>query len=57
MKTIAKTLLIISAIFVASACTQVVTAPISIAGATAGAALDVAGSAAGAVVHTVTGGD
>ncbi len=38
-------------------CTQVVTAPIRVAGATASATLDVAGSAAGAVVHTVSGGD
>jgi len=40
-----------------SGCTQIVTAPISIAGAAAGATLDVAGSAAGAVVKTVSGGD
>jgi uncharacterized protein YceK len=32
-----------------SGCTQIVTAPIKIAGATAGAAIDVAGSAVGAV--------
>jgi len=38
-------------------CTQVVTAPISLAGAAVGATLDVAGSAGGAVVNTVSGGD
>jgi hypothetical protein len=38
-------------------CTQVVTAPIHIAGAAVGATLDVAGAAGGAVVNTVTGGD
>jgi len=32
-----------------SGCTQIVTAPIKIVGATAGAAIDVAGSAVGAV--------
>jgi uncharacterized protein YceK len=40
-----------------SGCTQIVTAPISIAGAAVGATLDVAGSAGGAVVKTVSGGD
>jgi hypothetical protein len=40
-----------------SGCTQVVTAPIKVAGAAASATLDVAGSAAGAVTHAVTGGD
>jgi len=38
-------------------CTQVVTAPIKVAGAAASTTLDVAGSAAGAVTKTITGGD
>jgi len=38
-------------------CTQVVTAPISLAGTAVSTTLDVAGSAGGAVVNTVTGGD
>jgi len=37
-----------------SGCTQVVTAPISAAGAVAGAAIDVTGSAVGAAVHVAT---
>jgi len=36
-----------------SGCTQIITAPIEIAGATAGAVIDVAGS----VVHAVAGSD
>ncbi len=51
------TFLTFLAILGVSGCTQVVTAPIHIAGAAAGATLDVAGSAAGAVTHAVTGGD
>ncbi|NKQ40925.1 MAG: hypothetical protein HF962_05070 [Sulfurovum sp.] len=39
-----------------SGCTQIVTAPIKLAGAVVGTTLDVAGSAGGAVVNTVTGG-
>jgi len=39
---------IITLIFI-SGCTQIVTAPISIAGAAVGATIDVAGSAVGAV--------
>jgi len=38
-------------------CTQIVTAPISLAGSAVGATLDVAGSAGGAIVNTATGGD
>jgi len=37
-------------------CTQVVTAPVKLAGAVVSTTLDVAGSAGGAVVNTVTGG-
>jgi len=39
-----------------SGCTQIVTAPISVAGAVVSTSLDVAGAAGGAVVNTVTGG-
>jgi len=39
-----------------NACTQVVTAPISLAGKAVSTTLDVAGSAGGAIVNTVTGG-
>ncbi len=38
-------------------CTQVVTAPIKVAGTAVSTTLDVAGSAAGAVTKTVTGRD
>ena len=37
-------------IFLMSGCTQVVTAPISVAGSVVGATIDVTGSAVGAVV-------
>jgi len=40
-----------------SGCTQVVTAPISIAGSVAGATIDVAGSAVGAAVNVATSDD
>ncbi len=39
-----------------SGCTQIVTAPISVAGAVVSTTFDVAGAAGGAVVNTVTGG-
>ena len=39
-----------------SGCTQIVTAPISIAGKAVTTTLDVAGAAGGAVVNTITGG-
>jgi len=51
------TLLAFLTMIALSGCTQIVTAPISLAGAAASATLDVAGSAAGAVVKTVSGGD
>ena len=51
-----KFLLLIVTIFIFTGCTQVVTAPISLVGSAASATLDVAGSAGGAVVNTVTGG-
>jgi len=47
----------IAALFFISGCTQIVTAPISLAGTAVSTTLDVAGSAGGAVVNTVTGGD
>lgn len=43
--------------FVLSGCTQIITAPISAAGAVVGAAVDIAGAAGGAVVNTVKGGN
>jgi len=43
-------------LFIFNGCTQIVTAPISIAGKAVGATIDVAGAAGGAVVNTVTGG-
>jgi len=44
-------------LFLFNGCTQIVTAPISLAGSAVSTTLDVAGSAGGAVVNTVTGGD
>jgi len=40
----------ITALVFTSGCTQIVTAPIKIVGATAGAVIDVTGSAVGAVI-------
>ena len=51
-----KTLLAFIFAFFMSACTQIVTAPISLAGTAVSTTLDVAGSAGGAVVNTLTGG-
>ena len=51
-----KKIIIIPIILIFTGCTQVITAPISLAGAVVGTTLDVAGSAGGAVVNTVTGG-
>ena len=47
----------VSVIFLASGCTTLVTAPISVAGTVVSTAFDIAGSAGGAIVNTVTGGD
>jgi len=44
-------------LFVLSGCTQVVTAPISIAGSAVSATVDVAGSVAGAAVDVATSGN
>ncbi len=52
--------LLLLSVFIAtifSGCTQIVTAPISIAGKAVTTTLDIAGAAGGAVVNTVTGGD
>ncbi len=49
-------LALITTLFILSGCTQIVTAPISLAGKAVSTTLDVAGSAGGAVVNTVTGG-
>jgi uncharacterized protein YceK len=46
----------ITALIAITGCTQIVTAPISVAGSVAGATIKVAGAAGGAVVNTVTGG-
>ena len=43
-------------LLVFSGCTQVVTAPISVAGKAVSTTFDVVGAAGGAVVNTVTGG-
>ncbi len=51
-----KTIITILAIFFISGCTQIVTAPISLASTVVSSTLDVAGAAGGAVVHTITGG-
>jgi len=50
------TLLSILTLIFVSGCTQVVTAPISVAGSVAGAAIDVTGSAVGAAVNVATSG-
>ncbi len=49
-------LALITTLFVLGGCTQIVTAPISLAGKAVTTTLDVAGAAGGAVVNTVTGG-
>ena len=49
-------LTLIASLFIISGCTQIVTAPISLAGKAVSTTLDVVGSAGGAVVNTVTGG-
>ncbi len=43
-------------IFLFGSCTQIVTAPVKLAGTAVSTTLDVAGAAGGAVVNTVTGG-
>jgi len=48
--------LILPFLFLFSGCTQIVTAPVKLAGAVVGTTFDVVGSAGGAVVNTVTGG-
>ncbi len=51
-----KKLILILIIFLISGCTQIVTAPVKLAGAAVSSTLDVVGAAGGAVVKTVTGG-
>ena len=51
-----KQILLLALLFLLFGCTQVVTAPVKLAGAVVGTTLDVAGAAGGAVVNTVTGG-
>jgi uncharacterized protein YceK len=50
-------LLSLPVLLLLSGCTQVVTAPISIAGSAVGATIDVAGSAVGAAVDIATSDD
>jgi len=50
-------LLFLPALLFLSGCTQIVTAPISIAGSAVGATVDVAGSAVGAAVNIATSDD
>ena len=52
-----KKLIILILIAFLTGCTQIVTAPISIATKTVSGAIDIAGSIGGAVVNTVSGGD
>ena len=49
-------LALVASLFILSGCTQIVTAPVSLAGSAVSTTLDVAGSAGSAVVNTVTGG-
>lgn len=51
-----KKLIILLTLLLITGCTQIVTAPVKLAGAVVGATFDVAGAAGGAVVNTVTGG-
>jgi len=51
-----KKLILLPIILLLAGCTQVVTAPIKLAGAVVSTTFDVAGAAGGAVVNTVTGG-
>jgi len=51
-----RALIFLVALLLITGCTQVVTAPISLAGTAVSTTLDVVGSAGGAVVKTVTGG-
>ncbi len=51
-----KQIQLLALLLLLSGCTQVVTAPVKLAGAVVGTTLDVAGAAGGAVVNTVTGG-
>jgi uncharacterized protein YceK len=50
-------LLLLPVLLLLTGCTQVVTAPISIAGSAVGATIDVAGSAVGAAVDIATSDD
>ena len=50
------TLALVASLFILGGCTQIVTAPISLASKAVTTTLDVAGAAGGAVVNTVTGG-
>ena len=51
-----KLILLIITIFTLSGCTQIVTAPVSLAGKAVSTTVDVAGSVGGAIVNTVSGG-
>ena len=51
-----KKLILLPILLLFTGCTQVVTAPVKLAGAVVSTTFDVAGAAGGAVVNTVTGG-
>jgi len=53
---IKKSIWIFTLLFALSGCTQIVTAPISLAGSAVSSTFDIVGAAGGAVVSTVTGG-
>jgi len=44
-------------VFILSGCTTLVTTPISVAGTVVSTSFDIVGSAGGAIVHTITGGN
>ncbi len=51
-----KQIQLLALLFLFSGCTQLITAPVKLAGAVVSTTFDVAGAAGGAVVNTVTGG-
>jgi len=52
-----KTLTLIATVVLFSSCTQIVTAPIAVAGKVVTTSIDIVGAAGGAVVHTISGGE
>jgi len=53
---LAKVIMTITSLLLLSGCTQIITAPISVAGAVVGATADVVGSVGGAAINSVKGG-